>query len=181
MWESTYRKSGTAPDGIVYAVGKYGKVGGFDDEIKDPLIGASPGDQAAVAGKLQEAVRLHLLGLHNVVQLLRFLEPGSSLAVLSSAITRFTPDQLPPEIHAGHYLTATTAKDMLVECLRCDPTVCERGLLIHRLAFGAVDTPFHRDCKHTPSVMLPVKFVANQVVAALASDEVVDKQFLPEE
>ncbi len=168
-------------DGIIYAVGNC-PPGGFDKEVGQSLTTVCHGDPD-VETKLREALLLHVVGLRNVSTLFCALkERRSPVVVISSAITRLSSPNappIPPWLHAGHYAAATAAKDALVAWLRQDPVVKEKELLIHRLAFGAVNTPFHQGCTHVPPTMLSLDEVADHVLKALTSDEIVDEVILP--
>jgi len=185
MWAERYSTRNQADDlhlnGIIYAVGNC-PTGGFDEEVRQPLATVCHGDPD-VGAKLREALLLHAVGLRNVSTLFSILEKRSPVVVISSAITRLTAPGAPPIpgwLHAGHYAAAIAAKDMIIAWLRRDPVVVKMGLLIHRLALAAVDTPFHQGCEHAPPAMLSLDEVAGHALEALASDEVVDKVVLPE-
>lgn len=158
--------------GIVYAVGKC-PPGGLDKEISTPLCELN-------SQRLREELDRHVIGLHNIMRHYHpALQDGGSIVVVSSAITRIMDNDCPPWLHAGHYATAKAAQDELVRWWRRDPSIKKKGILIHRLAPAAVDTPFHHESAHQPHTMLSIDEVAHRVVAAMRSSFVIDKVILP--
>ena len=159
-------------DGIVYSVGRC-PPGGFDEAIRYPF-------NALPAEQLRQELDLHVVGLLNVFKtVLSALKNGAAIVVVSSAITRATLAPMPDWLYAGHYAAAKAAQDELTRWMRRDSVVRQRCINIHRLAFGAVDTPFHHGCRHSPPALIPLKAAASEIVAALDSETIVDKVILP--
>ena len=155
-------------DGIVYAVGDC-PPRGFDNAIKHPLNALSGED-------IKYDLELHCVGFQNLMrEALPVLGPSASVVAVSSAITRLTDKDCPSWLYAGHYAAATAAKDELVRWWRRDPKIQKKGVKIHRIAFGAVDTPFHKGSIHKPPALIPLKMAAGEIIAALESDVIVDK------
>jgi NAD(P)-dependent dehydrogenase (short-subunit alcohol dehydrogenase family) len=105
---------------------------------------------------------------------LKLMGGGGHIAVISSAVTRFTADALPPKIYAGHYAAAKAAVDELVKWGRREAH--EREILLSRLAPGAIDTPFHRNAPihRRPSAFLPAQAVGERIAEALISGTEID-------
>lgn len=106
---------------------------------------------------------------------LRSLEAGAHILAVSSAVTRIPGDQLPPGFHVGHYAAAKSAVDELCKWARREAH--ERGILLSRLAPGAVDTPFHRNAPphRRPAAMLSLSTVAEKVTSALRDKRELDE------
>lgn len=159
----------TAFDGIVYSVG-HCPPDGFPEAIRYPL------SQLPVENYLKE-IQMHQIGVLNVFQVfLKNVKDGGCFLFLSSAITRLK-DQFPPFLQCYHYASAISAEDWLIEGMRNDPAVIERGIKIHRIAPAAVDTPFHRSGPHPPR-LIPMDEVVSEIVSALNSEVHVDKMIL---
>lgn len=159
----------TAFDGIIYTVG-HCPPDGFPEAIRYPL------SQLPVENYLKE-IQMHQIGALNVFQVfLKNLNDGGCFLFLSSAITRLK-GQFPPFLQCYHYASAIASEDWLIEGMRNDPAVIERGIKIHRIAPAAVDTPFHRPGPKPPR-LIPMSEVVEEIVAALQSDIHVDKMIL---
>jgi 3-oxoacyl-[acyl-carrier protein] reductase len=108
-------------------------------------------------------------------QALRRLGHGGHLVALSSAITRFTTESLPP-FHAGHYAAAKASLNELCKWGRREAH--EKGILLSRLAPGAVESGAQ---KFLPGAatrpMLSTKDVATRILAALQSRTELDEEF----
>jgi NAD(P)-dependent dehydrogenase (short-subunit alcohol dehydrogenase family) len=102
---------------------------------------------------------------------------GDHFVVVSSAITRFGKDSLPP-LHAGHYAAAKAAVSELCKWVRRE--LHERGGLLSRISPGAVDVPFHRNAPslRRPSSVVPVDLVASKIVNAVLCGIEVDEELL---
>lgn len=109
---------------------------------------------------------------------MRCLEEGGHILALSSAITRVQMDALPP-FHAGHYAMAKAALDELCKWARREANA--RGILLSRVAPGAVDTPAQAILRPLASSypMLPVSVVAEKVLCALRERQEVNAELLP--
>jgi NAD(P)-dependent dehydrogenase (short-subunit alcohol dehydrogenase family) len=105
---------------------------------------------------------------------LQVMEKTGHIVAVSSAVTRFRANALPP-IYAGHYAAAKAALDEL--CKWGKREAAERGILLSRIAPGAVDSPVHRTAPvHLrPSAMVPVSVVSEKIIAALLSGEEIDE------
>ncbi len=155
-------------DAIVYAVG-HCPPNGFAEAIRYPL------SQLPLENLTRE-INMHQVGVLNVFQLmLEHLNDGGCFVFLSSAITRLK-GQFPPFLQAYHYASAISAEDWLIDGMRFDPTVKQRGIRIHRLAPVAVDTPFFGE--HKPPEIIPISRVVDEVVDVLDSQKNVDKQII---
>lgn len=158
-------------NGVVYAVG-HCPPGGIVKATKQPL-------SQLPLENYRDEIDMHQIGVLNVFQcLLKKLENGGCFVFLSSAITRLRGN-FPPFLQAHYHASVVSAEDWLVEGMRHDPEVVNRGIKIHRLALAAVDTPFHCG-RSRPSAarLIPVEKVAREVVLACASETEVDKQIL---
>lgn len=158
-------------DGIVFAVGvRY--EGGFDGAIRYSLF-------FLPMWCLEAEMSTHVYGLQNILTHFEsLLKPKGCFVVVSSAITRLTARTCPPWLYAGHYAAAKAAQDELVRWWRRDQVVRAQKLLIHRLAFGAVETPFHANSEHRPSRLIPLEKAGSEIVRALGSKRLVDKTVL---
>jgi 3-oxoacyl-[acyl-carrier protein] reductase len=107
-------------------------------------------------------------------QALKWLGPGGHIVVLSSSITRFTTESLPP-FHAGHYAAAKASLNELCKWARRDAH--EKGILLSRLAPAAVESEAQ---KFLPSAakspMLSTQDVADKILAALQSGTELDAE-----
>jgi NAD(P)-dependent dehydrogenase (short-subunit alcohol dehydrogenase family) len=156
-------------DGVVYAVGHCPPCG-FGAAIRRPLSELALGDY------LRE-INMHQVGVLNTFQcMLENLRLGGSFVFLSSAITRLK-GQFPPAMQAHYHASVISAEDWLIDGMRHDPSVIKEKIKVHRLAPMAVDTSFHKG-RPLPSPSLSRGKVAAEVLAALASDVVVDKQLI---
>ncbi len=155
-------------DGVVYSVG-HCPPNGFDDAIRYPLS-QLPFD------KLTAEIRMHQTGVLNVFQLmLSHVKDAGCFLFMSSAITKVSDDQWPPFLHAHYHAGMIAAEDYLIRGMRIDPAVKSRGIKIHRIAPGAVNTPFHHGGPFSSSAV-SVDTVGNAVVEALECETVVDRQ-----
>ena len=99
---------------------------------------------------------------------------------MSSAITRMK-GKFPPHIHADWRASVVSAEDWLIEGMRRDPEVIERGIKIHSIAPAGVVSPFHSGGEIPESRLIPINNVVNAVVKVLASNKSEDIQLIPEE
>lgn len=108
---------------------------------------------------------------------MRTIERGGHMVAISSAITRFPTDML-PKIHAGQYAAAKAALDEFVRWGRREAH--DNGLLLSRVAPGAVDTPFHQNARASrrPAAVLPLDLIANKVTEALRTAHEIDLQIV---
>jgi NAD(P)-dependent dehydrogenase (short-subunit alcohol dehydrogenase family) len=106
---------------------------------------------------------------------LKVLPDKGHIVAISSAVTRFPADRLPPQIYVGHYSAAKAALDELCKWGRREAH--QRGILLSKLAPGAIDTPFHRNAPphRRPSVLLPPDRLANRIASILANSEEADE------
>ncbi len=107
-------------------------------------------------------------------QALRWLGHGGHLVALSSAITRFTAEALPP-FHAGHYAAAKASLNELCKWGRREAH--EKGILLSRLAPAAVESEAQ---KFLPAAvarpMLSTRDVATRIVTALQTGTELDEE-----
>jgi NAD(P)-dependent dehydrogenase (short-subunit alcohol dehydrogenase family) len=107
-------------------------------------------------------------------QALKWSSPGGHIVALSSAITRFTAESLPP-FHAGHYAAAKASINELCKWGRREAH--EKGILLSRLAPAAVESEAQ---KFLPGAvkrpMLSTKDVANKILTALQSGTELDEE-----
>lgn len=156
---------------VIYSVG-HCPAGGFAEEIKYPLSEMS-------MDRYWNEIKMHQIGPLNVFQtMLKNLVDGGSFTFISSAITRIP--EFPPFMHPYHHVSVIAAEDELIKGMRHDSAVKERNIKIHRIAPGAVDTPFHSTGPKPPSGYVSTKEVANAVTEAIQGDEEVDRQILPQ-
>jgi 3-oxoacyl-[acyl-carrier protein] reductase len=97
---------------------------------------------------------------------LRLMRPGGHIVALGSAVTRFDGQHLPP-LFAGHYSAAKAALNELCKWGRREAH--RKGVLLSRVAPGALDVPYHREApeERRPRAMLPVPVVVGQIVMAV--------------
>lgn len=120
---------------------------------------------------------MHQIGALNTFQyMLDRVSDEGCFVFMSSAITRLK-DQFPPFLQAHYHASVIGALDFLVDGMRQDPAVIERRIKIHRIAPAAVDTPFHATGPKPPK-LIPVGEVVEEIIKALQSEEVVDKQII---
>jgi NADP-dependent 3-hydroxy acid dehydrogenase YdfG len=156
-------------DGIVYAVG-HCPASGFAEASNQPL-------SQLPLETYQREINMHQVGVLNTFQCFTpVLKDGGCFVFLSSAITRLK-GQFPPFLQAHYHASVVGAQDWLIDGMRHDPIVIDRRILIHRLAPAAVATSFH-DCEPKPPRLVPVEDVVTEVVGALKSDSLVDKEIL---
>lgn len=156
-------------DGIVYSVG-HCPPNGFPDAIRYPL-------SQLPLQKYMDEVNMHQIGVLNVFQCtIKNLKDGGSFVFISSAITRLK-GQFPAFLQAHHHASVISAEDWLIDGMRHDPTVTNRKIKIHRIAPAAVSTSFHESGPKPPK-LIPVETVVHEVLDALESETVVDKQLL---
>ncbi|MFA6353614.1 MAG: SDR family oxidoreductase [Candidatus Paceibacterota bacterium] len=161
-------------DGMVYAVGSCPPKG-YMKEIETPLSKID-------VSRLSTDFNLHVVGLLRVVQQMKgVLKESSPILVISSGITRIPDCGCPANLYAGHYATIKASQNELVKWLRRDPFIREKGILIHRLGVGAVDTPFHEGASEElkPPILYSLEEVAKRAIKALDSRKVVDYDFNP--
>ncbi len=157
------RRVGT-PHSIVYAAG-------LTPDVEVPLARYPIRDWHRTLG-------VYITGFLVVFQeaLARF-SPGGHLLVLSSAVTRFSGDRLPP-IFCGHYAASKAGLDQLVRWGRREAH--EKGLLLSSLAPGAVDCPYHRasPAQFQPSALLPMDTVVERITSAIDQGTEIDEQLV---
>ncbi|MGH8549750.1 MAG: SDR family oxidoreductase [Methylococcales bacterium] len=109
---------------------------------------------------------------------MRLLEEGGHMLALSYAITRVQMDALPP-FYAGHYAMAKAALDELCKWARREANA--RGVLLSRIAPGAVDTPAQAILQPLTGSypMLPVSVVVEKVLSALRDRKQINEEVLP--
>ena len=110
-------------------------------------------------------------------QVVARLNPGGHLLVLSSAITRLSSDRL-PGFHAGHYAACKGALDYLIIWARREAH--KSGLLLSRLAPGAVDCEYHRSAppNFRAPALLPMSAVVERITFAIDQRIEIDEQMV---
>ena len=129
--------------------------------------------------KWEETFEVYTTGLFLFFrETLPYLRAGGHIVVLSSAVTRFRGDNLPP-FFAGHYAAAKAAVDEFCKWARREAR--ERGVLLSRIAPAAVDVPFHRNAPpdRRPPAMIPVDVIASEVVRAALDGTEIDEELVP--
>lgn len=108
---------------------------------------------------------------------LKLIKEGGHIVAVSSAVTRFPADKLPP-LYAGHYAAAKAGLDELCKWGRREAH--ERNILLSRVAPGAIDTPFHRAAPthRRPLALLPAHNVAATIVEAIINGKEVDLEMV---
>jgi len=111
---------------------------------------------------------------------MRVLSPGGHVVMLSSAITRFSENSLPP-IYAGHYAASKAALDELCKWTRRE--LHGHGVLLSRLAPCAVDMEGLGQAPHRvlPPVSVTLTAVVQRVVDIVVGNEEIDEQMVGEE
>lgn len=145
-------------DAAIYCVG-HCPPGGFWEAVRYPL------SQLSFSGLNQE-VALHVTGPVQVFQdFLPAVRSGGCFVFMSSSATRLLqmPRDKRPPINIYHHLAVIAAEDALIEGMRMDPEVKQRGIKIHRIAPAAIgDSPFH-----SGGPKLPVTVTTAEVVGAI--------------
>ena len=104
---------------------------------------------------------------------LRLMEPHGHIVAIGSAITRLNENTLPP-FHAGHYAAAKAALNELCKWGRREAHA--RGVLLSRVAPGALDVPYHRGAPEArrPKAMLPVPQLVDLILGAVNDEKELD-------
>lgn len=158
-------------DGVVYAVG-HCPPSGATTALMTPLSRLHHEAYAQDVGR-------HQLGVLNVFQtMLRVVRNGGAFVFISSAVTRFKGTEVPGRLQFHAHAGVIAAEDWLVDAMRRDPIVIERGIKIHRIAPAAVDTPFHSGCGLKSLRLIAVVSVVAKVLEALSADAVVDEMMV---
>ncbi len=164
-------------EGIVVAVG-HCPADGFEKAISLPIIDMPIKDLFGIQWKLHVEAR---------VKLLKFVAPclrmDTRIVFVSSAITRLTQNgELPPPfLHAADYAAAIAAGDEIVRYARIDPVIRDKNIKLDLVKLGPVDTPFHRNSKHRPPVMLSIEEAAQAILDALERGEGTDHWVMAKE
>ncbi len=108
-------------------------------------------------------------------EVLGVMQPEGHIVAVSSAITRLRWDNIPPMLYAGHYAAAKAALDELCKWSRREAH--ERGVLLSRIAPGAVDTPQSRNAPphRRSAAFLPLSLVASKIVDAIVLKTEIDE------
>jgi len=151
---------------IIYCVG-HCPTRGFAEAVRAPLSDY-PSD-----GLLGE-MEMHVFGVHRIFQkFLPLIDDGGSFTFMSSAATRLLlmPLLKRPPLHIYHHLAAVAAGQALVEGMRMDPAVKERGIKIHQIMPPAIiDSPFHENGPELPTTVTTRQVVDTIVSKALPAD-----------
>lgn len=165
-------------DGLVYAVG-HCPLEGFRWAVSQPLSTMRP-------ELLETALAMHIWGPYHVLRASLsqspkdvVINPGAKFVFVSSAIGRTTAEgKLPPSfLQAGYYAAAMDGMNTFLRFMRVDPLLLAKKIKLQLLLFGAIDTPFHVDVPLAmrPPALLPMSTVVAEILAALNSDDVIDK------
>lgn len=108
---------------------------------------------------------------------LRLMKAGGHIVALGSAVTRFEEQHLPP-FFAGHYSAAKAALNELCKWGRREAH--QRGLLLSRVAPGALDVPYHREAplNRRPKATLPVPNLVREIVTAVSDARELDVEMV---
>src|SRR5579859_1350860 len=108
---------------------------------------------------------------------LKLMRGGGHVVALGSAVTRFTWDHLPP-FFAGHYAVTKAALNELIKWSKREAHA--NGILLSRIAPGALDVPFHRNAPdhRRPKKVIPVPQVVEQIVVALLNSTELDLEIV---
>lgn len=108
---------------------------------------------------------------------LRLMKSGGHIVAIGSAVTRFDGQHLPP-INAGHYSAAKAALNELCKWGRREAHT--RGLLLSRIAPGALDVPYHREApkERRPKATLPVPALVRQIIDAVNEGRELDLELV---
>ena len=148
-------------DGIVYCVG-HCPPGGFDKAIEVPLSNMS-------LSYFMEEHNRQVVGLFNTLrQFQSQIKPLGNVVVVGSAITRLTPDDCPPFLHAWQYSAAKAAQLKVTHGFRCDPAFKGKDIRFTHISPIAVDTPFHEGCQHNPPAKVSIERVIKEIVSGLS-------------
>lgn len=159
---------------MIYTVGLCRK-GQFISQISTPL-------SKRETERWVEDIHTYATGfLHTCQAFLPLCEDHGHIVALSSAITRLDDKSCPPWLHAWGYIASKAALDKLITGFRHDPVVRKRNIRVHRIAPGALNTPFHEGTppERRPPALLSVSAVVDEVLAALSGETVVDTVLLP--
>jgi NAD(P)-dependent dehydrogenase (short-subunit alcohol dehydrogenase family) len=107
------------------------------------------------------------------------LQRGAHIVAISSAVTRFSTESLPP-FEAGHYAACKAALNELCKWGRREAH--QHGVLLSRLAPGAVESVTQRFLPGPPEKrrVISVRAVAEKIVEALQSGVEIDRELFPE-
>lgn len=111
---------------------------------------------------------------------MKVMKPSGHILAISSAVTRFSSDNLPP-IYAGHYAASKAALDELLKWGKREAH--EKGILLSRIAPAAVDTPFHQNAPNyrKPPAVISLTQLADEVAKALLKKEEYNFYLIPTE
>jgi 3-oxoacyl-[acyl-carrier protein] reductase len=110
---------------------------------------------------------------------MKVIETGGHIVVLSSAVTRFPSNALPP-LYIGHYAASKAALNELVKWARRE--AAQKDILLSRIAPSAVETPFHQDAPayRRPAAVVPMSIVVEKIISALLMKKEFDGEIIAE-
>ena len=152
-------RCGTA-DVLIYAAGR----------IPDPEIALA----AYSCSDWKQNLDVYLTGFFlSLREALRSFKEGGHVIAISSAVTRFSGDKLPP-LNLGHYSATKAALDELCKWGRRDAH--QRGLLLSRVAPSAVECAYHATAPayRLPPRTVPMKTIRDTIMAAIERPEEID-------
>lgn len=93
---------------------------------------------------------------------MKVMRLGEHILAMSSAITRFSSDNLPP-IYAGHYAASKAALDALLKWAKREAH--EKGILLSLIEPAVVDTPFQQNALiyRKPPAVISLTQLADEV------------------
>lgn len=102
---------------------------------------------------------------------------GGHVVAISSAVTRFQSAAL-PALHLGPYASAKAALDEFCKWARRD--LHERGILLSRIAPGAVDVRVHRAApvSKKPPALIPMADLVERIVKAVLDGKEIDERIV---
>lgn len=147
---------------------------GFDDAVATPM------SQLAVK-TFQDDLDIHPIGLMKFYQAtLPLMTKEGSYVIGSSAITRFTPQTMPPWVNVFGHIAVIAAEHKIVDGMRHELLQANnRNIKVHHIMPGGVDTDFHRGCVHQAPAYVSINQVVDAVIAAIDSNSNVDTQLVP--
>jgi len=97
---------------------------------------------------------------------------------MSSAVKRFSSDNLPP-IYAGHYAASKAALDELLKWAKREAH--EKGILLSLIAPAVVDTPFQQNALiyRKPPAVISLTQLSDEVSKALLTKKEYDFYLMP--
>jgi NAD(P)-dependent dehydrogenase (short-subunit alcohol dehydrogenase family) len=148
-------------DDVIYAVGKYGK-GEYSYRLQHR-------PSTLPIETFENEVFAQFIGLFTVFQaMLPVVVDGGSFVFVSSV----------QHEDLMHDIISTEQQELLIEKMRDDETVKERGIKIHHLGFGPIDTHYYYGMNTIKT--LPLHLVTKEIILTLENDFHVSLKKVPE-